>query len=63
MAEREVLDLDVLFVGAGPDSLAGAIYLKRLLSESGTEASVAVLEKLPKSALIPYRALLLIPGP
>ena len=45
MAEREVLALDVLFVGAGPASLAGAIHLKRLLSESGTEASVAVLEK------------------
>jgi len=45
MSEREVLDLDVLFVGAGPASLAGAIHLKRLLSKSGTEASVAVLEK------------------
>ena len=45
MAEREVLDLDVLFVGAGPASLAGAIYLKRLLRESGQEANVAVLEK------------------
>ena len=45
MAEREVLDLDVLFVGAGPASLAGAIHLKRLLSKSGKEASVAVLEK------------------
>ena len=45
MAERDVHDLDVLFVGAGPASLAGAIHLKRLLSESGTEASVAVLEK------------------
>ena len=45
MSEREVLDLDVLFVGAGPASLAGAIHLKRLLSKSGKEASVAVLEK------------------
>ena len=45
MAEREVLDLDVLFVGAGPASLAGAIHLKRLLHKSGQEASVAVLEK------------------
>lgn len=45
MSEREILDLDVLFVGAGPASLAGAIHLKRLLSKSGTEASVAVLEK------------------
>ena len=45
MVEREVLDIDVLFVGAGPASLAGAIHLKRLLRESGQEASVAVLEK------------------
>ena len=45
MSEREVLNLDVLFVGAGPASLAGAIHLKRLLSKSGKEASVAVLEK------------------
>ena len=28
MPEREILDLDVLFVGAGPASLAGAIQLK-----------------------------------
>ena len=45
MPEREILDLDVLFVGAGPASLAGAIQLKRLFNESGCEASVAVLEK------------------
>ena len=31
MIEREVLELDVLFVGAGPASLAGAIHLQRLL--------------------------------
>ena len=45
MPEREILDLDVLFVGAGPASLAGAIQLKRLFNESGREASIAVLEK------------------
>ena len=45
MAEREILDVDVLFVGAGPASLAGAIHLKRLLRESDQKASVAVLEK------------------
>jgi len=45
MPEREILDLDVLFVGAGPASLAGAIQLKRLFNESGCEASIAVLEK------------------
>lgn len=45
MPEREVLELDVLFVGAGPASLAGAIQLNRLFKESGQEASIAVLEK------------------
>ncbi|MDP7529868.1 MAG: NAD(P)-binding protein, partial [Candidatus Marinimicrobia bacterium] len=45
MSEREVLELDVLFVGAGPASLAGAIHLKQLLRESGQDASVAILEK------------------
>ncbi len=45
MPEREVLELDVLFVGAGPASLAGAIHLQNLLKESGNEASIAILEK------------------
>ena len=45
MSEREVLELDVLFVGAGPASLAGAIHLQKLLKETGRVASVAVLEK------------------
>ena len=45
MSEREVLELDVLFVGAGPASLAGAIHLQSLLKESGQEASIAILEK------------------
>ena len=45
MPAREVLELDVLFVGAGPASLAGAIHLQNLLKESGNEASIAILEK------------------
>ncbi len=49
MIEREVLELDVLFVGAGPASLAGAIHLQRLLRASGQEASVGVLEKAAES--------------
>jgi len=49
--EREILDLDVLFVGAGPASLAGACHLARLLKAHNAtaprplELSIAVLEK------------------
>jgi electron-transferring-flavoprotein dehydrogenase len=48
---RESLDIDVVFVGAGPASLAGAYHLARLLrrhNEQGgrrLEVSIAVLEK------------------
>ena len=45
MFEREVLEVDILFVGAGPASLAGAIRLRQLLQETGKDASVGVLEK------------------
>ncbi|HXO18421.1 MAG TPA: NAD(P)/FAD-dependent oxidoreductase, partial [Thermoanaerobaculia bacterium] len=49
--ERETLDIDVLFVGAGPASLAGALHLARLLAAHNVQAakklevSIAVLEK------------------
>ncbi|HEY7215988.1 MAG TPA: NAD(P)/FAD-dependent oxidoreductase, partial [Thermoanaerobaculia bacterium] len=43
--ERETLELDVLFVGAGPASLAGAYHLARLARASGLELSIGVLEK------------------
>jgi electron-transferring-flavoprotein dehydrogenase len=50
--ERETLDIDVLFVGAGPASLAGAYHLARLIRDhnetagaSKLEVSIAVLEK------------------
>lgn len=49
--EREVLELDVVFVGAGPASLAGAYHLAGLIerhnetAERPLEASIAVLEK------------------
>jgi len=61
MPEREILDLDVLFVGAGPASLAGAIQLKRLFNESGCEASVAVLEKASEVGAHSYQAQSLTP--
>ncbi len=51
-AERESLEIDVLFVGAGPASLAGAYHLaKRIAAHNADakgeeiEASIAVLEK------------------
>jgi electron-transferring-flavoprotein dehydrogenase len=52
--ERETLEIDVLFVGAGPASLAGACHLAKLLASHNARAqaggaplelSIAVLEK------------------
>ena len=50
--EREVLDIDVLFVGAGPASLAGAYHLAQLIAEHNDkgegepiEVAMAILEK------------------
>ncbi|PYQ68485.1 MAG: electron transfer flavoprotein, partial [Acidobacteria bacterium] len=43
--ERETLELDVVFVGAGPASLAGACHLARLARQNGLELAIAVLEK------------------
>ena len=40
--------IDVLFVGAGPASLSGAIELQRCLNEAGRDESVAVIEKSDK---------------
>jgi electron-transferring-flavoprotein dehydrogenase len=40
--------VDVLFVGAGPANLAGAIKLKQLLKEKNSDASVVVIEKAEK---------------
>ena len=52
-AERETLELDVVFVGAGPASLAGAYHLGKLIErhnenasgDDRIEAAIAVLEK------------------
>jgi len=43
--ERETIDFDVLFVGAGPAGLAGAIRLMQLANEKNMELEVAVIEK------------------
>src|SRR4030042_5869779 len=44
----ELNRMDVLFVGAGPASLAGAIRLKQLLNERHRKESVVVIEKADK---------------
>ena len=43
--QRDVMNYDVLIVGAGPSGLAAAIRLKQLTNEAGKELSVCVLEK------------------
>ena len=45
MIEREELPVDVLFVGAGPANLAGAIHLARTAQAQGQELEIAVIEK------------------
>jgi electron-transferring-flavoprotein dehydrogenase len=44
----ELKKMDVLFIGAGPASLAGAIKLKQLLNQKGINQSVVVIEKAEK---------------
>ena len=45
MAERDQLEVDVLFVGAGPASLAGAIRLGQLAKAAGRELEILVIDK------------------
>ena len=43
--DREVLEVDILFVGAGPASLAGALHLSQLIKKENINASIAIIEK------------------
>jgi electron-transferring-flavoprotein dehydrogenase len=44
-SEHESMEVDVLFVGAGPACLSGAIRLMQLAEEKGLNLEVAVIEK------------------
>ncbi len=45
MAERETLEVDVLFVGAGPAGLGGAIRLAQLAKAAGQTLNITLIEK------------------
>jgi electron-transferring-flavoprotein dehydrogenase len=45
MPQRDSLEVDVLFVGAGPASLAGAIRLQQLAKAANAELAIMVIEK------------------
>ncbi len=43
--DRQVLEVDVLFVGAGCASLSSAYHLKRISDKKGLNISIAIIEK------------------
>ena len=45
MIERDVLELDVVVVGAGPAGIAAALRIQQLAEETGEALEIAVLEK------------------
>jgi electron-transferring-flavoprotein dehydrogenase len=49
--DREVLDFDVQFIGAGPAGLAGAIHLANLIEKHNATAAASSLTPIPETTI------------
>lgn len=62
MPERETLEVDVLFVGAGPAGLGGAIRLAQRAKAAGKQLSICVIEKAAEIGMHAISGALMIPA-
>lgn len=50
--DREILEVDVLFIGAGPASLSGALHLQNLIDDHNRNLSTGQIKLNPSIAVI-----------